>query len=99
MDGNKFNEESLNHIENLKIAVNDSDRVALNKDFMRHAHTLNSISKTVNMFKLASFAELLEDISNMVMDKDLIEEFWINKPEMPKEKIFLHDTKSSKLKM
>ncbi len=67
-----FNEESLNHIENLKIAVNDSDRVALNKDFIRHAHTLNSISKSVNMFKLASFAELLEDISNMVMDKDLI---------------------------
>lgn len=30
---------------------------------------------------------------NIVMDKDLIEEFWINKPEMPKEKIFLHDTK------
>ncbi len=27
------------------------------------------------------------------MDKDLIEEFWINKPEMPREKIFLHDTK------
>lgn len=30
---------------------------------------------------------------NIVMDKDLIEGFWINKPEMPKEKIFLHDTK------
>ncbi|UZP03532.1 aminopeptidase P family protein [Clostridium botulinum] len=30
---------------------------------------------------------------NIVMDKDLIEEIWNNKPELPKEKAFLHDIK------
>ncbi|WP_252223407.1 MULTISPECIES: aminopeptidase P family protein [unclassified Clostridium] len=30
---------------------------------------------------------------NIVMDKDLIEEIWDNKPELPKEKAFLHDIK------
>ncbi|NFH90200.1 aminopeptidase P family protein [Clostridium botulinum] len=30
---------------------------------------------------------------NIVMDKDLIEEIWNDKPELPKEKAFLHDIK------
>lgn len=30
---------------------------------------------------------------NIVMDKDLIEEIWNNKPDLPKEKAFLHDIK------
>ncbi|WP_252236861.1 aminopeptidase P family protein [Clostridium sp. CH2] len=30
---------------------------------------------------------------NIVMDKDLIEEIWNDKPELPKEKVFLHDIK------
>lgn len=49
------------------------------------------------LFSINQYDEFkkIEDTKNIkiVMDKDLIEEIWTEKPELPKEKVFLHDVK------
>ncbi len=47
---------------------------------------------SINQYKEFKKIRDKNDIS-IVMDKDLIEEIWIEKPKMPKEKVFLHDVK------
>lgn len=70
---NLYKEESVIHIEALKTFVNQNygDNIELNADFMRHSHTLNSISKTVNLLKISKVASILEDISFSVIEKDI----------------------------
>jgi Xaa-Pro aminopeptidase len=46
----------------------------------------------VNRYKDISKIKQNKNI-NIAMDKDLIEEIWTDKPEMPKEKVFILDTK------
>ncbi|GAA0078503.1 aminopeptidase P family protein [Clostridium sp. CTA-5] len=49
------------------------------------------------LFSINQYDEFkkIEDTKNIkiIMDKDLIEEIWTEKPELPKEKVFLHDVK------
>jgi len=61
-----FNEEGREHIGFLKkfIFENFYNNTILTDDFMRHAHTLASISKTVNMQQIAEMSTMLENISN-----------------------------------
>ena len=47
---------------------------------------------SINEYKEFKKIKDKKDI-NIVMDKDLIEEIWNDKPELPKEKAFLHDIK------
>lgn len=67
-----FNEESEEHIKFLKEFVEDNygNEVYLSDDFMRHAHTLASISRTVNMQKIAKIAALVEGIANTSLDQN-----------------------------
>lgn len=67
-----FNEEKATHLESLKAFMNknaDKESVALTSEFMRHAHTLSSISRTVYLDQVAEIASMIEDISNSAMEK------------------------------
>lgn len=63
-------------------------------DNMTEDETLGFDGRVLSVNQYKEILRIKENKNiNIVMDKDLIEEFWTNKPEMPKEKIFLHDTK------
>src|SRR5690606_38481921 len=47
------------------------DNVILDDDFMRYAHTLASISKTVNIQKIASISVILEDIAYFTLEREV----------------------------
>lgn len=67
-----FNEEKATHLESLKAFMKknaDKESVALTSEFMRHAHTLSSISRTVYLDQVAEIASIIEDISNSAMEK------------------------------
>lgn len=68
-----FSEESEEHIAAMIDFVEShySEKTFLNEELMRHAHTLSSISRTVNMTKVAEISSLIEDISNVVIEKEL----------------------------
>lgn len=71
---NMYKDESINHITRLKEFVQDNygEDVELDSNFMLHAHTLGSISKTVNLQKIARIANGLEDIAMTIMERDML---------------------------
>ncbi len=68
-----FNQESLEHITSLKQYVHQdySEPVMLNEEFMRHAHTLSSISASVNLKKISKIANKLEKISVLTKERKI----------------------------
>ena len=68
-----FNEESGIHIEKLKqyAHIEYNEPVVLNEEFMRHAHTLASISASVNLVKIAKIASKLENIAVVTLERGL----------------------------
>lgn len=67
-----YKEESVANINNLKVFAHQNyDNVRLDDDFMRYAHTLASISKTVNLQKIASIAVVLEDIAFFTGEREV----------------------------
>lgn len=67
-----FEEESNQHLMALREFVHDEKNVKhviLTHDFIRHAHTLTSISKAVNLEKFSSIASRIEQISTLSHDK------------------------------
>lgn len=68
-----YKEESITNINSLKEFVKENYKnVRLDDDFMRYAHTLASISKTVNIQKVASIAVVLEDIAYFALERDVL---------------------------
>lgn len=69
-----FLEESAEHIKALKdfVESNYSSEVELTESFMRHSHTLASISRTVNMQKIAEVSSLAENIATITIDKQMM---------------------------
>jgi chemosensory pili system protein ChpA (sensor histidine kinase/response regulator) len=74
-----FEDESKVHIEALKKMIVDNDDGLLNEEFMRHAHTLSSISKAFNFNNIATIAYKIENIANLSLE---------NEQELLKEEIF-----------
>jgi len=63
-------------------------------DNMAEGQTLSFDGRVVSVSQYKEILKIKENKNiNIVMDKDLIEQIWIDKPEMPKEMIFLHDIK------
>ena len=71
---NLYKDESLLHINKLKDFVNSNygDNVEMDSNFMVHAHTLSSISKTVNLQKIARIASVLEDVAMMALEREIM---------------------------
>ena len=70
-----FNDESNEHLEELRAFVhneNNMKNVRITYDFMRNAHTLASIARTVNLIKLATLSLKIENISNLAMEKNKV---------------------------
>ncbi|WP_069678454.1 aminopeptidase P family protein [Clostridium taeniosporum] len=63
-------------------------------DNMKSGETLGFDGRLFSIKEYKEFKNIKnkKDI-NIVMDKDLIQEIWSNKPQLPKEKVFLHDIK------
>lgn len=68
-----YKEESVVQIAGLKKFVHENygDEVELDSEFMRNAHTLASISKTVNLQKIAAIAVALEDVSFFTSEREV----------------------------
>lgn len=67
-----FNEESSQYLQALRKFVHDKKnvrKVLLTEDVMRHAHTLASIGKSVNLLRFSQIAAQLEDIANLSVEK------------------------------
>ncbi|MVX67136.1 M24 family metallopeptidase [Clostridium chromiireducens] len=63
-------------------------------DNMSEGQTLSFDGRVVSVNQYKEILRIKENKNiNIVMDKDLIEQIWTDKPEMPKEMIFLHDIK------
>lgn len=65
-----FKEECTIHLQGLVNAVNESG-FEITPDFMRHAHTLSSIARSVGLNDFAEVVGKIEFISNMVLEKKL----------------------------
>lgn len=65
-----FEDESKVHIEELKKIIVDNNDGLLNEDFMRHAHTLSSISKAFNFHNIATIAYKIESIANLSLENE-----------------------------
>ncbi|WP_315079223.1 aminopeptidase P family protein [uncultured Clostridium sp.] len=63
-------------------------------DNMKSGETVSFDGRLFSINEYKEFKKIKDkkDI-NIVMDKDLIQEIWSDKPELPKEKAFLHDIK------
>lgn len=70
---NMYQDESILHIAKLKefVHANYSDEVEMDSNFMLHSHTLSSISKTVNLQKIASIANWLEDVAMIAVEREV----------------------------
>ena len=70
-----FKEESEAHLKALRSAThvheNFDSGFEITKDFMRHAHTLASIAKSVNMEAFSEIVAKIEFITNMAIDKKI----------------------------
>ncbi|NFG62086.1 aminopeptidase P family protein [Clostridium botulinum] len=69
----------------------------LNEWLMENMKSGETLSFDGRLFSINEYKEFKKikdkkDI-NIVMDKDLIQEIWTDKPQLPKEKAFLHDVK------
>lgn len=63
-------------------------------DNMKEGETLGFDGRVVPLNQYKEILKIKEKKNiNISMSKDLIQEIWIDKPEMPKEKIFILDTK------
>ncbi|RII32005.1 aminopeptidase P family protein [Clostridium chromiireducens] len=63
-------------------------------DNMAEGQTLSFDGRVVSVNQYKEILRIKENKNiNIVMDKDLIDQIWIDKPKMPKEMIFLHDIK------
>jgi Xaa-Pro aminopeptidase len=61
---------------------------------MTEGQTLSFDGRVVPVNQYKEFMKIKENKNiRIVMDKDLVEEVWLDKPQMPKEKVFLHDIK------
>ena len=61
---------------------------------MINGQTLSFDGRAVSVNQYKEILKIKENKNiNIIMDKDLIEEIWEAKPEIPKEKVFLHDIK------
>lgn len=71
---NMYQDESIIHIGKLKefAHANYSAEVVIDSNFMLHAHTLSSISKTVNLHKIATIASNLEDVAMLAVERELV---------------------------
>ena len=67
-----FEDESKIHIEELKKIIVDNNDGLLSEDFMRHAHTLSSISKAFNFHNIATIAYKIESIANLSLENEQI---------------------------
>lgn len=71
---NLFVEESATHVKGMQNFVKHKENkkgAVISSDFMLHAHTLASISRTVNLLDCANIASKLEIISNLSMEKHI----------------------------
>ena len=69
-----FKQESEQYIKNIVDTLEllkDVDDVHLTYEFMRYAHTLTSISRSVNLSHIAELANKVELIAQLSQDKDL----------------------------
>lgn len=68
-----FSEESEELIKKLKQSLkeNHSHEFVLSEEFLRASHTLGSISRSVNLIKLADIAQGLEVIAKLSIEKNL----------------------------
>lgn len=70
-----FKEESDVHLKELRASTHNHEDLSggfeVSKDFMRHAHTLASIAKSVNMDVFSSMVAKIEFIANICIDKDI----------------------------
>ena len=81
-----FREEADLHLVSLNDEVNShniNNKFEINKDFMRHAHTLSSIGRSVNLSDFSDLVSKIEDLSDLAIEK--------NKP--------LNETNFNKLKI
>ena len=65
---NLFSEESAQHLQELRRFVHNPKnvkKVNISYDFMRHAHTLASIARTVNLEEFAVLVNGIENIANI----------------------------------
>src|SRR5471030_555790 len=63
-------------------------------DNINEGETLSFDGRVFSINQYKEFKEIKDKKNiNIVMEKDLIEEIWEEKPKMPKEKAFLHDIK------
>ena len=61
---------------------------------MSEGQTLGFDGRVLSVNRYKDIVKIKEGNNiNIAMDKDLIEEIWTDKPEMPKEKVFILDTK------
>jgi chemosensory pili system protein ChpA (sensor histidine kinase/response regulator) len=70
-----FKEESETHLQELRASTHNHEDLnngfEVSKDFMRHAHTLASIAKSVNMDVFSSMVAKIEFIANICIDKKI----------------------------
>lgn len=70
---NLFSEESAQHLQELRSFVHNPKnvkKVNISYDFMRHAHTLASIARTVNLEEFAVLVNGIENIANISIEKE-----------------------------
>ena len=64
------------------------------KNNVKEGKTLAFDGSTISTNEYKNYQELSnKNVFNIKMDRDLLNEIWSNRPELSKEKIFIHDTK------
>ena len=97
-----FKEERDTHLQELRMSTHNHEDFKggfeITQDFMRHAHTLASIAKSVNMDVFSAMVAKIEFIANVCIDKKIKlneNDFFILKDSVDSLDVFANVTDSS----
>ncbi|WP_297632499.1 aminopeptidase P family protein [uncultured Clostridium sp.] len=63
-------------------------------DNIKEGETIGFDGKTISVEEFKGYSKLAEEkLLKIKLEKDLLEKVWIDRPELPKEKIFIHEVK------